>query len=79
MDELGIRVSEYLPNIGNRFLLTLQANTRSMNRAKLEKRYRQLIEESYKLSTTNRKASDAKRAEAEAILKELGVSNMRTP
>lgn len=38
---------------------------------KLEKKYRQLMEESYKLSHANRKASDEKAAEANEILKQI--------
>ena len=38
---------------------------------KLEETYDKLIKESYKLSTVNRTASDAKAAEADAILKEI--------
>ena len=38
---------------------------------KLEKKYQKLIEESYKLSHTDRKASDMKAAEAEEILNEI--------
>ena len=38
---------------------------------KLEEKYRKLIDESYKLSHTNRSASDQKAAEADAILKQL--------
>jgi len=38
---------------------------------KLEKKYQQLLEQSYKLSHTNRKASDQKMAEAEEIRKEI--------
>ncbi|WP_369862966.1 Lacal_2735 family protein [Aquimarina sp. Aq107] len=37
----------------------------------LQKKYRLLMEESYKLSHTNRKASDNKQAEAEEILKRI--------
>ncbi|SEL42983.1 hypothetical protein SAMN04487910_2431 [Aquimarina amphilecti] len=37
----------------------------------LQKKYRSLMEESYKLSHTNRKASDNKQAEAEEILKKI--------
>jgi hypothetical protein len=36
---------------------------------KLQEKYRKLLEESYKLSHTNRSASDQKAAEAEAVLK----------
>jgi hypothetical protein len=39
--------------------------------AKLEKKYRKLLEESYKLSTINRMESDKKRAEAERVLEEI--------
>lgn len=38
---------------------------------KLEKQYKALMEASYNLSTTDRKASDLKRAEAEEVLKEI--------
>jgi len=38
---------------------------------KLEETYEKLIKEYYKLSTVNRTASDAKAAEADAILKEI--------
>jgi hypothetical protein len=38
---------------------------------KLAKRYDKLMAEGYKLSTTNRKLSDEKYAEADKILKEL--------
>lgn len=37
----------------------------------LEKRYRELLEEAHRLSTTDRKASDLKRAEAEAVLAKI--------
>ena len=37
----------------------------------LNKKYKQLLEESFRLSTIDRKASDAKRAEAEEVLKEM--------
>lgn len=37
----------------------------------LQKKYKILMEESYKLSHTNRKASDNKQAEAEEILKKM--------
>jgi len=39
----------------------------------LQKKYEQLMEESYRLSTTDRKASDAKRAEAEEVGKQLDL------
>ncbi len=38
---------------------------------KLEKEYKSLLEESYKLSTIDRKASDLKREEAEAVAKKM--------
>jgi hypothetical protein len=37
----------------------------------LEEAYEKLLKESYKLSTINRTASDAKAAEADAILKKI--------
>jgi len=39
--------------------------------AELQKKYDALIAESYKLSTSNRTASDAKRYDAELIWKEI--------
>ena len=41
------------------------------NKDKLQKKYNQLMEESYRLSHTNRKKSDMKRGEAEEIGKLL--------
>ena len=38
---------------------------------KLEIKYRKLLEEAYKLSTSNRKMSDAKTEEANQILMEI--------
>ncbi|QEG37583.1 Lacal_2735 family protein [Bythopirellula goksoeyrii] len=44
----------------------------SLTRKKnLEKKYAQLLEESHRLSHTNRKASDLKRAEAEEVLTQI--------
>jgi hypothetical protein len=40
-------------------------------KAKLEKKYKQLLEESYQLSHSNRKKSDEKLAEAEALRKQI--------
>ncbi len=40
---------------------------------KLKKKYEQLMQESYRLSTTDRKASDLKRAEAEAIADQIAA------
>lgn len=37
----------------------------------LNDRYKKLLEEAFKLSTTNRKESDSKYAEADAVLKEI--------
>jgi len=37
----------------------------------LQKKYEKLMEESYKLSTTDRRASDMKRAEADKIADEI--------
>lgn len=37
----------------------------------LEKKYDNLLNEAYKLSTINRKASDEKTAEADRVLKEI--------
>ena len=38
---------------------------------KLQERYQKLLKESYELSHSNRKASDKKAQEAEAVLKEM--------
>ncbi len=38
---------------------------------KLNKKYDKLIQEGYELSTINRKASDAKYAEADQVLKQI--------
>ena len=38
---------------------------------KLEKEYRRLLEESYRLSTIDRMKSDLKAAEAQEVLKEI--------
>ena len=43
----------------------------SKDKANLEKRYRKLMEESFKLSRTNRKKSDEKMAEAEEIQRQI--------
>ncbi len=40
-------------------------------REELEKRYKELLAESFRLSTVNRKASDLKRAEAEELIEEM--------
>ncbi len=38
---------------------------------KLQEQYKSLMEQSYKLSSTNRKQSDAKAAEADEVLKRM--------
>ncbi|MEM0517170.1 MULTISPECIES: Lacal_2735 family protein [Aequorivita] len=38
---------------------------------KLHAQYKKLMEESFKLSTTNRKLSDSKVSEAEAVLQQI--------
>lgn len=38
---------------------------------KLDNQYRKLLKEAHRLSTVNRKMSDAKTAEAEELLKEI--------
>ncbi|MFK7954183.1 MAG: Lacal_2735 family protein [Ekhidna sp.] len=38
---------------------------------KLEDKYKKLLEESYKLSTSNRSLSDQKQAEAQKVLDEI--------
>ena len=40
-------------------------------RKKLEAKYKELLEESFRLSKTNRTASDAKAAEADLVMKEI--------
>ena len=40
---------------------------------KLNAKYKKLMEEAFKLSRTNRRASDAKRAEAEKVLEQMGT------
>ena len=40
-------------------------------KTKLEKKYKQLLEEAYQLSTTNRKKSDMKSAEADEVRKQI--------
>lgn len=41
----------------------------------LQKKYKRLMDESYRLSTSNRRESDLKRAEAEEIAKQLDSYN----
>lgn len=40
-------------------------------KAKLEKKYKKLLEESHRLSTTNRAQSDKVAAEADEVLREI--------
>ena len=42
---------------------------------KLQQQYKALMEEAYRLSSTDRKASDAKTAEAEEIAKQIDAIN----
>ena len=42
---------------------------------KLQEKYNKLTEEAYKLSKIDRKASDAKQAEAEEVLKQMDALN----
>jgi hypothetical protein len=42
---------------------------------KLELKYKKLLEEAYKLSTSNRQMSDAKTEEANEVLKEIEILN----
>ncbi len=44
---------------------------------KLQKKYEKLMAESYKLSHTDRKASDLKRAEAEKVAGEIDALNAK--
>ena len=44
---------------------------RRSEKDKLQKKYEKLMKESYTLSKSNRKASDAKQAEAEEVMKKL--------
>ena len=45
---------------------------------KLEKKYRKLLDESFRLSHTDRKASDLKAAEADEIRKQLDALDERS-
>lgn len=44
---------------------------------KLEKKYRTLLDEAYKLSHRDRTAADKKTAEAEAVLQQIEVLNSK--
>ncbi|MGW8122081.1 Lacal_2735 family protein [Roseivirga echinicomitans] len=45
--------------------------SRKTEKEKLQIKYKKLIDEAYKLSHTNRRASDLKTAEADALLKQI--------
>lgn len=45
-------------------------------RKKLESRYRKLVEDSRRLSTSDRRASDEKMSEAEAVCQQLEALDM---
>ena len=45
--------------------------SRKSPKEKLQAKYKKLMEESYKLSHSNRSAADDKAAEADAVLKEI--------
>ena len=45
--------------------------SKKSEKEKLQERYQKLIKEAYKLSHTDRKASDLKTAEADALLKQI--------
>jgi len=45
---------------------------------KLNQKYKQLLEEAHKLSTSNRRLSDVKVAEANLILEEIGKLKDKT-
>ncbi len=44
---------------------------RKSEKEKLEERYRKLLEEAHRLSTSDRKAADLKTAEAEEVLQRI--------
>ena len=44
---------------------------RTTEREKLQKKYEKLLQESFKLSKSNRQASDAKQVEADEVLKQI--------
>jgi len=45
--------------------------SRKSEKEKLNEKYKKLIDEAYKLSHTDRRASDLKTAEADAVLKQI--------
>uniref|UniRef100_UPI0040489AD6 Lacal_2735 family protein n=1 Tax=Roseivirga sp. TaxID=1964215 RepID=UPI0040489AD6 len=45
--------------------------SRKSDKEKLNEKYKKLIDEAYKLSHTDRRASDLKTAEADAVLKQI--------
>ena len=53
------------------FRSDLMFNLFGDRKAKLEKKYKQLLDEAFRLSTINRKQSDLKAAEADEVRKQL--------
>ena len=49
--------------------------SRKIEKEKLQAKYKKLIDEAYKLSHTNRRASDLKTAEADELLKQIETMN----
>ncbi|WP_339608137.1 Lacal_2735 family protein [uncultured Roseivirga sp.] len=49
--------------------------SRKTEKEKLQAKYKKLIDEAYKLSHTNRRASDLKTAEANELLKQIEALN----
>ncbi len=45
--------------------------SKKSEKEKLQEKYQKLVSEAYKLSHTDRKASDLKTAEADALIKEI--------
>ncbi|WP_317040714.1 Lacal_2735 family protein [Roseivirga misakiensis] len=45
--------------------------SRKSEKEKLQEKYKKLVDEAYKLSHTDRKASDLKTAEADALIKKI--------
>ena len=46
---------------------------RSDKKSKLEKKYKMLLQESFRLSHTNRRKSDEKAAEADEVLRQIDL------
>ncbi len=68
-------LASYQPNIHQVFAVLTSKNMglfkRKTEKEKLQAKYKKLMEESYKLSHSNRSASDEKTAEADAVLKQI--------